>query len=82
MREKVSFVVDENERRLGLLGFTGGTPSRRRPTLCGTSIPSSATRSSARGAQAGIIWTYARPPVKGLDYEMDVRGPARELAMP
>ena len=28
-----------------------------------------------RGAAvAGLTWYYARPPVVGLDYEMDVRG--------
>ena len=29
----------------------------------------------ARGAAAaGLTWYYARPPVEGLDYEMDLRG--------
>ena len=29
----------------------------------------------ARGAAAsGLTWVYARPPVVGLDFEMDVRG--------
>ena len=33
----------------------------------------------ARGAApAGLTWYYARPPVVGLDYEMDVRGLAVE----
>ena len=33
----------------------------------------------ARGAAArGLTWFYARPPVVGLDYEMDVRGIALE----
>ena len=37
----------------------------------------------ARGAMhAGLTWHYARPPVQGLDYEMDVRGVAREIVMP
>ena len=31
---------------------------------------------------AGLTWHYARPPVQGLDYEMDVRGVAREIVMP
>jgi hypothetical protein len=35
-------------------------------------------RGAARG---GLIWHYARPPVQGLDYEMDVRGLARELVI-
>ena len=36
----------------------------------------------ARGAAAGgLSWHYARPPVVGLEYEMDVRGAARELML-
>jgi hypothetical protein len=35
-----------------------------------------------RGATAGgLTWHYARPPVEGLDYEVDVRGVARELVI-
>jgi hypothetical protein len=35
------------------------------------------------GAAAhGLTWHYARPPVVGLDYEMDVRGIAREIVLP
>ena len=29
-------------------------------------------------AAAGLTWVYARPPVVGLEYEMDVRGVHRE----
>jgi hypothetical protein len=33
-----------------------------------------------RGAHLGrLTWHFARPPVQGLDFEMDVRGVAREL---
>ena len=36
----------------------------------------------ARGAAAhGIAWHYCRPPVIGLDYEMDCRALGRELAI-
>jgi hypothetical protein len=31
---------------------------------------------------SGIVWHFARPPVQGLDYEMDVRGVAREIVLP
>jgi hypothetical protein len=35
-----------------------------------------------RGATpAGLTWHFARPPVQDLDYEMDVRGVARELLL-
>jgi len=37
---------------------------------------------AARGACAGgLVWYYARPPVIGLEYEMDVRGAAREIVL-
>jgi hypothetical protein len=36
----------------------------------------------ARGAAAGgLIWHFARPPVEGLEYEMDVRGVSHELVI-
>ena len=35
-----------------------------------------------RGAMpAGLTWHFARPPVVGLDYEMDVRGISREWVL-
>jgi hypothetical protein len=27
------------------------------------------------------VWYYARPPVVGLEFEMDVRGAAREIVI-
>jgi len=37
---------------------------------------------AARGAAAGgLSWHFARPPVIGLEYEMDVRGTAREIVV-
>jgi hypothetical protein len=37
---------------------------------------------AARGvAPGGLTWIFARPPVQGLEYEMDVRGAAREIAL-
>jgi hypothetical protein len=29
----------------------------------------------------GLIWHFARPPVQGLDFEVDVRGVAHELVI-
>ena len=35
-----------------------------------------------RGATpGGLTWHFARPPVVGLDFEMDVRGIAREIVL-
>jgi hypothetical protein len=32
-------------------------------------------------AEAGLTWHFARPPVQGLEYEMDVRGVPSELVI-
>lgn len=41
--------------------------------------PALADEIVARGAApAGLTWHFARPPVQGLDFEMDVRGVAIE----
>jgi hypothetical protein len=35
-----------------------------------------------RGAiPGGLTWHFARPPVQGLDFEVDVRGVAHELVI-
>jgi len=37
---------------------------------------------AARGAAAGgVAWHLARPPVQGLEFEMDVRGAARDITL-
>jgi hypothetical protein len=75
LRAKAAFVMDEMERRLALLdaGWTSVT---------GTQLytvhdphPFLADLLGARGAMAhGLTWHFARPPIAGLDYEMDCRG--------
>jgi hypothetical protein len=80
LREKVAFVVAEMERRLGSLGFswqdavtTQAYTVQNIGHLVGDTL-------AARGACAGgLVWYYARPPIIGLEYEMDVRGAACEL---
>ena len=80
MREKVEFVVAEMERRLSLLGFlwkdaisTQAYTVRNIGHLVGEVL-------AARGIGA-LEWHYARPPVIGLEFEMDVRGAAREIVL-
>jgi hypothetical protein len=34
-----------------------------------------------RATPGGLTWHFARPPVQGLDFEMDVRGVAHELVI-
>jgi hypothetical protein len=82
LREKVAFVVAEMERRLEALGFswkdavsTQAYTIQNIGHLVGEAL-------AARGAcEGGLVWYYARPPVIGLEYEMDVRGAAREIVI-
>jgi hypothetical protein len=82
MRDKLRYVVAEMERRLAALGFswkdavsTQAYSVQDIGALVGPEI-------AARGAAAGgLSWHFARPPVIGLEYEMDVRGAARELVI-
>ena len=32
-------------------------------------------------AHHGVTWHYTRPPIVGIEYEMDVRGCAREIVL-
>jgi hypothetical protein len=80
LREKFRFVVAEMEERLRLLGFswqdavsTQAYTVQNIGHLVGEEL-------AARGAGA-LTWHYARPPVVGLEYEMDVHGPARDLVI-
>jgi hypothetical protein len=82
MREKVRHVVAEMERRLAALGFTWhdavSTQAYSVQDIGAFVGPEIAARGAAAG---GLAWHYARPPVAGLEFEMDVRGAAREIAL-
>ena len=82
LRVKVAFVADEMERRLAVLGVGwGDAVSTQLYTVqnIGHLIGDELAR---RGAGAGgLVWNYARPPVVGLEYEMDVRGHASEIVI-
>ena len=82
LREKVRYVVELMEGRLKALGYGWADASATSAytvhdigALIGPEI-------AARGAAAGgLTWHLARPPVQGLEFEMDVRGPAREIVL-
>jgi hypothetical protein len=82
MREKVRFVVEEMERRLKALGFSWADAVSTQAYTVQNIGHLIGDELAKRGAiTSGVVWNYARPPVIGLEYEMDVRGIARELIM-
>jgi hypothetical protein len=82
LREKVLFVIAEMERRMKLLGFgwkdaltTQIYTVQNVGHLVGELL-------AARGAaEGGVVWNYMRPPEVDLEFEMDVRGAAREIVL-
>jgi hypothetical protein len=82
LREKVRFVIEEMEGRLSALGFgwqdavsTQLYTVQNIGHLLGEEL-------MKRGAgSGGLVWYYVRPPVVGLEFEMDVRGHAREIVL-
>jgi len=79
MLEKARFVLGEMERRLDLLGFGWRDTTDTQLYTVHDPHPFLADEIVRRGAaRSGLNWHYARPPVRGLEYEMDCRGIARE----
>ena len=82
MREKVAFVAAEMERRMSLLGFTWNDAVTTQVYTVQNVGHLLGELLAARGAAAGgIVWYYTRPPVVDLEFEMDVRGAAREIVL-
>ena len=82
MREKMRHVLAEMERRMASLGFSWrDAVSAQAYTVQDIGVligPEIAARGAAAG---GLCWHLARPPVVGLEFEMDVRGAAREVTL-
>ena len=82
MRDKMRFVLAEMENRLKLLGFgwrDAGSTQLYTVRDVGALLEKEIF---ARGAApGGLSWHFCRPPVVGLDYEMDVQGPAQQLLL-
>jgi hypothetical protein len=79
MREKAVFVLGEMERRLSLLGRSWRDTTATQVYTVHDLYPFFADEIVRRGAaRAGLTWHLCRPPVRGLDYEMDCRGVAAE----
>jgi hypothetical protein len=75
MREKARYVLGAMETRMTALGVgwsqVTATQAYSVHDIHSVMAEEIATRGAAPG---GLTWYYARPPVEGLDYEMDVRG--------
>lgn len=85
LREKVLHVAGEMERRLNALGFTWADAICTQAYTVQNIGHLVGEVLTARGAQGtgleGLTWHYARPPVIGLEFEMDVRATAREIIL-
>jgi hypothetical protein len=82
MRQKMRYVVAEMERRLTALGLTwADAVSTQAYTVhdIGPLVGDEVVRRGA--ATGGLTWHFCRPPIVDLEYEMDVRGAARELVL-
>jgi len=80
LREKVRTVLAEMERRLAALGFSWKDAISTQAYTVHDIGPLVEAEIVRRGAAAGgLAWHYTRPPIVDLDFEMDVRGAAREI---
>jgi hypothetical protein len=79
MREKARCVLSEMERRLDAFGLGWSHTTATQVYTVHNLHPFLADEIVRCGAaHAGLTWHYARPPVQGLEYEMDCRGTTRE----
>ena len=75
MREKARYVLETMESRMEALGFGWADATAAQVYTVNEIHGLLGPEIVARGAAPdGIQWTYARPPVEGLAFEMDVRG--------
>lgn len=79
LREKARWVLGEMERRLALLGATWKDTSATQVYTVRDPHPFLGDEIVRRGAgRCGLTWHFCRPPVIGLEYEMDCRSVAFE----
>ncbi|MBI1881825.1 MAG: RidA family protein [Chloroflexi bacterium] len=84
MREKAAYVMDRMQARLAGLQVTWSdvtcldvyTVQPLQPFLALTIL-----QATEAAAINGVHWYYSRPPIEGLEFEMDVRGIRREVRL-
>jgi hypothetical protein len=80
LRAKARWVLGEMERRLKALGFGWADATATQLYTVFDAHPFLADELAARGVmEGGLTCHYCRPPVVGIDYEMDVRGVRDEI---
>lgn len=83
MLAKGRWVLGEMERRMALLGFSWTATTGVQAYTVHPMPPALTNDLVARGAaRHGLTWQDCRPPVEGLDYEMDCRGIDVERVLP
>jgi len=82
LREKLRYVMDEMERRLTLLGYGWKDAASTQAYSAHDIGPLLRDEVVQRGAApGGLTWHFCRPPIADLEYEMDVRRTACDIAL-
>lgn len=82
LRAKARFVLGEMERRMAFFGASWANVTGTQLYTVFDAYPLLADEFWARGAAPhGLTWHYHRPPVEGLDFEMDCRRVSVELVV-
>jgi hypothetical protein len=82
LAEKVRYVVGVMEKRMAALGTDWGATTATQVYTVHDIHPSIGPDIVARGAAShGFDWHFCRPPVIGLEFEMDCRGVASESVL-
>jgi hypothetical protein len=80
--EKARWTLGEMERRMGALGFGWQDSTALQLYTVHDTWPLLESEMAERGAiRAGLTWHLARPPVLGLEYELDTRAVQREFVL-
>ena len=82
LRAKAVFVLGVIERRMSELGFTWADTTATQVYTVRDFYPLVVDELVHRGAaKAGVDWHFNRPPLQGLEYEMDTRGVMHERVL-
>ncbi len=80
LRKKMAFVIEEMTDRLRNFGLKWSDVTKAQAySVHDIAMLVDELLSKPGLIQHGLVWHFARPPVSGLDYEMDLRGSVNEL---